>query len=457
MSRRLTMQECEIPFSQGLANGSITAGTRSLTHWLGTGDARLADLRFDEAPVFLELWDFILSEEERLRAARAAGQFIVGAMKDLGTVPVLVDALGKGARAFYPDGAWWLPCLQRRGGGQLEAADRLGIGEAFCPVRALLGCYAAGSDFPAPDLDICAVGATCDDFSAVAQRLAGMGRPILWWELPAFRAAEADEETVILSNGERAPASLARYIALELERLRQALSRAGGVAVDDDALAASIRHANRVRTLVRDIRALAFSALRAPVPALELLLVEILALHYCSDRGRCLSLLQRIHVTVAARVAAGDGLGEGKEVRVYWVNPVADLRVLNWAEDAGGRLCGTDFMTAQAMAPISETMPPLMALAQAALCDRMIGSSRRRAALAADEAKYWGAEAVVVARIPGASHCWNEAESLSRELSARGGLPLIEIEVPPLADVDSGQIRGRLEALMETAQERRRT
>jgi hypothetical protein len=428
-----------------------TAGV--LRRWHAAGNLRLADLRFDPAPECLALWDFVLSEEDRLRAAQAAGGFIVGAMKDLGTIPVLVAAIPR-ARAFYPDGAWWLPCLQRQSGGQLAAADRLGIGEGFCPVRALLGCYAAGSDFPSPDLDICAVGATCDDFSAVAQRLAGLGRDPLWWELPAFRAPDPGETAVMLPNGESAPAVLVAAVAAELQRVRIALGRATRTDLDDPALGRSIQRANQVRTRVRAIRELALVAPCVPLPAVELLLTEILALHFCSDLDRCLEILDGIHALVAARVARGEGHQPADAVRVLWLNPVADLRVLQWLEEAGGRLACTDFMTAQAMAPIPEDLPPIAALARVALCDRMIGSDRRRAALAVAEARPRGVEAVVVARVPGASHGCSEGPAMTRAV-ADAPWPVVAIEVPVIADAASGQIRGRLDALLETALARR--
>lgn len=429
-------------------------GVRPFSAWLEAGDRRLADLHFDDLPSSRRLWELVLSEEDRLRSARAAGGFIVGAMKDLGTVPVLVDAI-PGARAFYPDGAFWLPCLQRQSGEQLAAADRLGIGEAFCPVRALLGCYAGGSDFPPPDLDICAVGGTCDDFSAVAQRLAGLGRPLLWWELPALRASDPDEPAVELPDGGLAPTALVDHLAAELARLCQALERATGHPIDLADLARAVRDANAVRSRVRAIREAVFAAGRPPLPALELLLVEVLALHYCSDRVRCLAVLDHLLDEVLARGDDGHGLADA--VRVCWINPVADLRALNWLEDAGARLAGTDFMTAQALAPIPEDLPPLTALAHTALCDRMVGGAPRRAALALAEARRHGAEAVVVARIPGASHCWGEAEAMTAAMAACSRLPVVEIEVPPLADAAASQIRGRLEALVETVRARRTT
>jgi benzoyl-CoA reductase/2-hydroxyglutaryl-CoA dehydratase subunit BcrC/BadD/HgdB len=275
--------------------------------------------------------------------------------------------------------------------------------------------------------------------------------------LPAFREADDEEETVVLPDGQIAPAVLVRYVQAELERLCEALRRATGAAMDETALVASIQHANRVRALVREIRQAVFSAASAPLPALELLLVEILALHYCSDRDRCLDVLRSIRDTVVARTHRNDGCTAADAVRICWVNPVADLRVLNWLEEVGGRLCGSDFMTAQSMVAIPEEVPPLTGLARAVLCDHMIGSNRRRAHLIAAEAQRWSAEAVVVARIPGASHCWGETESLTRTWPTGHGIPVIEIEVPPVADADAGQIRGRLEALVETVREQRRT
>ena len=64
----------------------------------------------------------------------AEGKKLVGTMKDLGTVPVMAYSLDN-LVAFYPDGAWWLPCLLEGGGGLLEIADSLGIDDSFCPVR----------------------------------------------------------------------------------------------------------------------------------------------------------------------------------------------------------------------------------------------------------------------------------------------------------------------------------
>ena len=86
----------------------------------------------DNSPAALRLWNFLLSEEQRLHQAREQGKRLVGTMKDLGTVPVMAYSLDDTV-AFYADGAWWLPCLMENRTGMLELADQLGIDDSFCP------------------------------------------------------------------------------------------------------------------------------------------------------------------------------------------------------------------------------------------------------------------------------------------------------------------------------------
>ena len=122
-------------------------------HLIMESDLRLAHLRFDNSPAALRLWNFLLTENERLRQARAEGDKIVGTMKDLGTVPVMAYSL-RGVRAFYPDGAWWTPCLMECSDGLLQQAETLGIDASFCPVRAMLPAFLNEDHFPRPDLQV---------------------------------------------------------------------------------------------------------------------------------------------------------------------------------------------------------------------------------------------------------------------------------------------------------------
>lgn len=423
-------------------------------HLVCRQDLRLAHLEFDNSPAALRLWNFLLTEEDRLRQHRAQGRRLVGTMKDLGTVPVMAYSLPN-LIAFYPDGAWWTPCLMEYSDHLLETANRLGIDDSFCPVRAMLGAFTTQAHFPLPDLLICSVGAVCDDFSAIAQRLESLGHPILWWEIPRRRLPDAGEPAVQLPGGLRAPQSQVNWVHAEFERIRGALAALAGQPLSDDLLAEGIHWANRIRRQLDRLRQAVFTAERAPLPALEMLIAEMLAIHYCSDRAETLTVLEELTTEAEARAARRTGVLAPEAVRLFWVNPVADLRVMNLLEDCGGRIAGTDYLFSHALADIPEDRPPLEALAQVALADPMTGSTQDRAAQILSDLRRFQAEAVVVSRIPGASHCAREGEIIRDRVRDTLGLPTLEIEVPPLADALRPALRSRLQALLETAIARR--
>lgn len=403
------------------------------------GDLRLRHLRFDNSAAALRLWNFLLTEEQRLRAAKARGAKIVGAMKDLGTVPVMAYSLPD-VVAFYPDGAWWVPCIMEMSTGDLAAADRLGIDESFCPVRAMLGAFERGAHFPRPDLLVCSAGAVCDDFSAISQRLAAMGFPILWWEVPHRRG----------TGKTPTPRSQVAFVRAELERVREALATLAGRPLTDDMLADGIAQANRFRRRLHELRLLAYTTSPCPIGALEMLIVEMLAIHFCSDRAEAIAIVEEVLDEVRRRVAARVGVLSPDAVGVFWVNPVADLKAMNLLEQCGGRLCGTEFLFTHALDQIETDLPPMEALALAALADPMVGPAADRAARIIRDCRLFGARAVVVSRIPGASHCAGESLAIARAVR-QAGLPVVEIEVPPLCDSMEGPLRTRLQALIESA------
>jgi len=421
------------------------------------GDYRLLRLRYDNSAAALRLWNFLLTEEDRLKEARRQGKKLVGAMKDLGTVPVMAYSLAN-VTAFYPDGAWWIPCVMELSSRDLEIADSLGIDESFCPVRAMLGAFLTEAHFPIPDLLTCNVGATCDDFSAIAQRLNGLGFPILWWETPHRRQPDsaAGEESVPLPGGLIAPREQVDFVRSELERVRGAIEEVAGGRLDDAALRDGIRVANRMRRVLAELRQLAYSAPVCPIPALEMLIAEMLALHFCSDREEAIRVLEELLEEARRRVGEGVGPLRKDAVRVFWVNPVADLRAMNILEDCGGRVCGTEYLFSHALDPIPEDVAPMEALARTALADPMVGPCSDRADRICRDIQLFGAEAVLVSRIPGASHCAVEGAVIHETVRKRLGLPVQEIEVPPLCDAVAPTIRTRIEALIEIVKGRRK-
>lgn len=418
------------------------------------GDLRLLRLKFDPSPAALRLWNFLLTEEQRLHDARARGSVIVGTMKDLGTVPVMAYSLPNTV-AFYPDGAWWIPCVMEMTSGVLAAADSVGLDESFCPVRAMVGAFITRAHFPIPDLLVCSVGATCDDFSAIAQRLEGMGFPVLWWEIPSRRQPDADEDPVPLPGTFFAPAEQVKFVKSELERVRRAIEAVSGQRLDDEKLGAGIQTANRVRRVLAELRRLAYTTDPCPMPALEMQIAEMLAIHFCSDRDECLSVLEELLDETRRRVEQGQGTSASGAARVFWVNPVADIRVMNTLEDCGARVCGTDYLFCHALDEIPEDVEPMEALARSALADPMVGGTLERAERICRDVVDFGAEAVLISRIPGASHCAAEGYVIHRAVSERLGLPVVELEIPPVTDSMQPTILTRIEALVETVLQRR--
>jgi hypothetical protein len=425
-----------------------------LSRHLEEGDFRLQNLLFDNSPEALGLWNFLLTEEERLVRARQSGKKLVGAMKDLGTVPVLAYAFDS-LVAFYPDGAWWIPCVMEMSAGLLDVADTLGVGDSFCPVRAMLGAFVTEAHFPLPDLLVCSAGAVCDDFSAIAQRLEGLGHAIAWWEIPHRRAVSPEDAAVSLPGGFRAPRHQIRFVTGELERVKGILEGLAGELLGDETLARGIASANAVRLAMAALRAKVYTAPRAPLPALEMLIAEMLAIHYCSDQDETLAVLTALLCRVDKRISRDEGYFGEEAVRVFWVNPVADLRVMNLLEECGGRIAGTEYLFSHALDIIPQNVPPMEALARMALADPMVGSAHDRALRIGLDIEKFGAEAVIISRIPGASHCATEGVIIGEAVRERLGVPVLEIEVPPLSDAYRTPLRTRIEALIETVRQNR--
>jgi benzoyl-CoA reductase/2-hydroxyglutaryl-CoA dehydratase subunit BcrC/BadD/HgdB len=436
--------------SHATNNGCRLSYTTSLTRHADDGDRRLRHLQFDPSDASLRLWNLLLSEEERLHAARRAGHTLVGVMKDLGTVPIIAYACDR-VTAFYPDGAWWTPCIMEASADSLRAADAAGIDESFCPVRAMLGAFVTGEHFPRPDCLICSVGATCDDVTALAERIADLGHDVFWWEIPHRRRPEAGEPVIGLPDGTVAPAGQVAFVQSELVRVREVIEGLTGRPITDQALVASIERANLARGLIAELRHLCFTAPACPLPALELLIAEMLALHFCSDPTGAVEILTHLLDEVRRRVRDGVAVLPHDNVPVFWVNPVADLQVMNLLEDCGGRICGTEYLISHALNPIPADQPPMEALAGTALADPMIGSAHDRAAMIARQMEVLGSRAAIISRIPGASHCATEGLIIAEHIRRRSNVPVVEIEVPPISDGMRQTLRSRIEAAVEIA------
>lgn len=456
LPERITLDQWDLRYQQlqkaGLSQPHYGG---PLSRHLDDGDKRLLKLRYDNSAASLRLWNFLLTEEDRLRDAGSKGKKLIGTMKDLGTVPVMAYSF-ENIVAFYPDGAWWIPCVMELSAGLLNIADSLGIDESFCPVRAMLGAFVTGAHFPLPDTLICSVGATCDDFSAIAQRLNGLGYPIFFWEIPHRRKPEQDEQAITLPGGFTAPVSQVEFVKSELQRVKILLEETAGEKLDEDKLSTGIKVANQVRGILAQLRHLAFTTDPCPIPALEMLIAEMLAIHFCSDRQETLEVLEDLLDEVKARVKAGVGVLDADAAKIFWINPVADLQVMNLLEDCGARVCGTEYLFTHALDTIPQDIPPMEALARMALADPMVGSSADRAQRICSDIRRFGSEAALISRIPGASHCALESQVISEIVQDGFDIPVLEIEIPPVTDSMRPALRTRMEALVETVKTRRK-
>jgi hypothetical protein len=81
----------------------------------------------------------------------------------------------------------------------------------------------------------------------------------------------------------------------------------------------------------------------------------------------------------------------------------------------------------------------------------MVGPTTDRAARIVRECRANRADAVVVSRIPGASHCAREGEIIREFVRQQLNIPAIELEIPPVCDAMLPTLGSRLQALVETA------
>jgi hypothetical protein len=321
----------------------------------------------------------------------------------------------------------------------------------------MLPAFLNGEHFPRPDLLVCSTGAVCDDFSAIAQRLEKLGHSILWWEIPRRRQPDPHEVPCALPGNLFAPQVQVDCVREELQRVGHALAELAGQSLDDQMLADGIRKTNEVRRRLQALRTAVYSAPAAPLPALEMLVAEMLAIHFCSDHAETIAVLDELLAEAKQRIQQKQFIVGADAVRIFWVNPVADLRAMNLLEDWGGRICGSDYMFTHALDLIPENLPPLEALARTALADPMVGSTAERAARIVRECRDFHAEAVVVSRIPGASHCAREGAIIREAVQKALNLPTIELEIPPVCDAMLPSLSSRVQALMETARARRKS
>ena len=79
--RRITLEAWDVRHTELCAAGlEEPAYGGSLRRHVADGDLRLPHLLYDHSAAARRLWNFLLTEEDRLREARASGAKLVGTM-----------------------------------------------------------------------------------------------------------------------------------------------------------------------------------------------------------------------------------------------------------------------------------------------------------------------------------------------------------------------------------------
>ncbi len=404
------------------------------------GNRLLKKLKYDNSLASLRLWGFLLSESERIFRAKQAGMKVVAVMGDLGAITPLINSFPNTV-AFYPDCLWWTPFLMESKVLFDEAAE-YGLGEDCCFVRAALGAFSKRAYFPQPDLCIGTVGATCDDMAAVMSEAEFIGYDIHYLELPHRDDTHIDHPLL-----KRFLAGQYRHVCTELERIT-------GHQFNENRFRDTLEKVNRLRGCIADIKRLTSKSMHNPMGALELLNVEFAALSYYGDLNECILVLEQMRNTVKERSQQNIGY-DNQDIRLVWVTPPADPILMNYIEELGGRVVGSEYLINQTSPLFDGDANPFVTLAEAHLSGSLMGSTENRVQLVLDQVKSSNAEGVIISGIFGSSHCPYETVPIVEALRSVG-VPTLSFDVvaPGKRKVQS-QIFNRMEAFMESLHARR--
>ncbi len=410
------------------------------------GARELKRLKYDNSLAALRLWGFTFNESERLFRARQNGKKVIAAMGDLGTVPVIILAFPN-CIPFYPDCTWWTPFFNEST-VLLDKASEFGTPEASCFVRSTLAAFHKLAYFPKPELLFASTGASCDDYSCIMQMVEDMGYDLTWLEIPyrrSYKGQQPSEEHKRTNQGFTYPARFETYLVSEYKRVWDRMVRLTGTD-DIEALRSSIDKNNKVRRLVKEIKEIVYNAEIAPIPGLEMMVIEFGNLYGYADIDEWTDILHMIYETVSHRASRGVGVLEKDAIPIAWITPTADPLLINIIEDLGGRIVATEYVINQALVEIETDTDPLHALARSFMDASLIGSTEQRVRRIMEDAEAGRIAGVIISNMLGCSHCAMETRLIEEKLK---DVPVLAIDVPaPLGITE--QLKTRIAAFMET-------
>lgn len=453
--QKITLSQWSKQFSQ-LADKTIRKYTYyNNKHWgmylqppasfMVYGARELKRLKLDNSFAALRLWGFVFNESERLFRARQNKKNVIATMGDLGTVPIIVMAFPD-CIPFYPECIWWIPFFNEST-ILLDKASELGAPEAACFARAALAAFFKKAYFPEPDCIFASTGATCDDFSAVMQSIEHLGYDITWLEVPQRRDSSKciDNEAVVrIADGCKYPVRYEEYLIREYKKVWGKMTKLTGVN-DVKCLQRSIQKANRLRSIVSDIKNASAEAEVAPFPALELMTIEFGNLYGYADIDEWINILEEVKKTITKRIKSSKGILAKGSVPIAWVSPSPDPYLLNYVEETGLRVTHTEYVINQALVQIDEDLDPFHALARSFMQASLIGSTEQRVRAIKKAVQTGQVRGVLITNSLGSSHCAMETKLIEQQLSS---VPVLTLDVPAPFGITE-QIKTRIQAFTE--------
>ncbi|MBC8276915.1 MAG: 2-hydroxyacyl-CoA dehydratase [FCB group bacterium] len=405
------------------------------------GNRLIRKLKFDNSPASLRLWGYVLSEGERIYRARQAGMKVAAVMGDLGAVPPLIYAF-ENVTVFYPDCLWWTPFMMESK-VLFDEAGEFGLGDDCCFVRASLGAFAKKAYFPQPDFSVAAVGATCDDMSAVISEAEFLGNEIHYFELP-HRHDDGSQTAALKKMLARQYRDLCRKIELKF-----------GQKFSETRFFDTLTKVNEARALIAESKDILARSPLNPMGAVEMMCLEFSALSYYGDLDECILCLRDVRDEMKSRLEQSRGY-PGQNLRLVWITPPADPLLMNYAEDLSGRIVGSEYLINQTTPLFKTEGDPFDILAEAHLSASLTGSSDFRVKLTLEELERTSADGVIISGIFGSSHCPYETIPVMNALREKN-IPVLAFDVvAPGKKKLQSQILNRMQAFMESLQARQR-
>lgn len=394
----------------------------------------LRKLKFDNSLAAMRLWGFVLSEGERIYRARQAGKKVIAVMGDLGAITPLIYSFPDTV-AFYPDCLWWTPFLMESH-VLFNEAEKFGLGEDCCFVRAALGAFSRKAYFPEPDLCIGTTGSTCDDMAAVMSEVEYNGNRIEYIELPHRRDEAGNQNGVI------------DFLAAQYKKIVPIIEKKVGQNFSEEGFRKTLEKVNTLRSGISELKDLVSRGVNNPIGALEMLISEFINLSYYGDLHESLKVIDNLKKTVEYRVESKVGY-ENQNIRLVWITPPADPLLMNYVEELGGRIVGSEYLIRQSSTQTALDGDLFVNLAKTHVKGSLMGTSAYRANLISEEIESTNADGAIISGIFGSSHCPWETGIIVEALREKS-IPVLAFDVvaPGKKRIQS-QVYSRLEAFME--------